>query len=178
MTRLKQYLRGEKNPGKSGARNPHVKLLNSVSRHTSNLGPSSESPAKASSKLLSSVDDVFNKMDNPYYKLPDTPEQALEADRMLMTWKAAGRQWRDIVAEWTRISGRPTDESNISVRHLIQEKYAHSSKEFVSRSTREPHSAVLTLLTGRSNPQGEEDSREAIWWGSLGQSLIDSQRRL
>ena len=73
--------------------------------------------------------------ENPYYKIPDTPEQALAGDRMLMEWKAEGRTWAKIAAEWTRLTSRPTDEGNMAVRYLLlQEKYANSSKEFVSHT--------------------------------------------
>lgn len=135
MTRLTRLLRGGRSPGKSGIGFPRARLLNLTYRRTTKLEADNQQSAKASSKLLSSVNTMFkNNNDNPYYKIPHTPEQALEGDRMLMKWKAEGRTWDEIVAEWTRVTGRPTDDYNMCARwYHLQERYATSSKEFVSR---------------------------------------------
>ena len=127
-----------------------------VHRRASNLGLAKNQSVKATPKLLRNVEDVF-RMDNAYYKLPDTPEQALEADRLLMKWKEEGRPWREIIAAWTKITGRKTDDTALSARHFrIQENYAHSTKKYVSFESQgfpRPY-FYLTHYTGCAAPRG------------------------
>ncbi|KAI9805073.1 MAG: hypothetical protein M1825_000907 [Sarcosagium campestre] len=49
-------------------------------------------------------------------KLPATYEEAEEADKMLWDYRAADRPWKDVRAEWTRITGEVTPNTTLPNR--------------------------------------------------------------
>ena len=102
-------------------------------RRASKVSETSEPSPTADPKLLDIVDDIFKsgKSNNPYLTIPTHPSQALEADRMLMSWKEQAKPWDIILKRWVELSSRQMDVDNLSCRHfLIQENYANSTGQW------------------------------------------------
>ena len=57
--------------------------------------------------------------------IPNTLEEADAADKMLWTWRVAGRGWKDIQKEWERITTKKPGDGTLSARYgKMQDSFA------------------------------------------------------
>lgn len=66
-------------------------------------------------------------------KVPETLDDANEADRMMWFWKNSGKDWDEIRIEWARLTGVKPGKSSLSVRYIkLNENFARNGAAGVS----------------------------------------------
>ncbi len=82
---------------------------------------SKSAPTKSKSKAR--VISAKNRKQN--FPVASTISEASEADKMMFRMKGQGKSWKEITAEWTRMTGHKPGFSTLSVRFgKLQEKFA------------------------------------------------------
>jgi hypothetical protein len=89
--------------------------------------------AKAKNPSSASKRSASAKNRNYSFPVARTISAATEADKVMFRMKGEGKSWKDITAEWTRLTGRQPGTSSLSVRYIkLKEKFAKMGGEDVS----------------------------------------------
>jgi hypothetical protein len=89
--------------------------------------------AKNATSSAASKRSASAKNRNYVFPVANTLSEASEADRMMFRMKGEGKSWKEITAEWSRMTGRQPGSSSLSVRYIkLKEKFARMGDPDVS----------------------------------------------